>query len=79
MSPPNNVVTLLKESQTIARVALMATGYLYPGAPRTKEQCCAIALCHALDVARLYTQLIEDDMYDEVLECLSQERTPRPW
>ena len=79
MSPPNNAITLLKEAQKIIGVSLIASGYMYPGPAATKEQGAIIYLSHALTVARLYTQLIEDDMYDEVFESAKKEGTHQPW
>lgn len=79
MVPPNNVITLLKEARRIARLSLIGTGYQYPGAPVTLEQAACITLCHALDVARVYTQLIEDDYFEKVIELERTERPPHPW
>jgi hypothetical protein len=79
MSPPNDIITKLKECRRLLWTALMCAGYVYPKAPITSEQLALIALAYQIDVARLIAQLIEDDMYAEVFGVLAETETPRPW
>jgi len=79
MSPPNNVISYLKDARKAQWWALVASGYLYPAAPITKEQAAHICLAFAIDQARVVAQLIEDDLYDEVFEVFAESKTPKPW
>ncbi len=79
MVPPNNVITLLKEAQRVAATSLRGTGFEPHSRPVTREQMCCISLMHALEVARLYTQMCEDGLYEELLNYEKTERPPHPW
>lgn len=79
MTPPNDIINMLKESRRILQRLLLASGYEYPHAPVTREQAALIGLSYTLDMARTISQLCEEEMYDEVFDIFTKTKTPTPW
>lgn len=79
MTPPNQIINLIKEASAINRISLGGAGYKYPSAPVTREQAALICLSYALDLARIITQCCEDGLYEAVFEVMSETENPKPW
>lgn len=79
MVPPNNAINLLEEAYDICYLSLIGTGWERHRSPFTREQACCLSLLHAIEVAILYTCMMEGENYEEMIELERTERPPHPW
>lgn len=73
------LVSHLKDFRLTLKAGVMRSGLTHTGNPTTDEQKAWLVLSHQLSVARLYLQLMTDDMWEEMVELEENRETPVPW